>query len=283
MDFLNNIPINSTGGFIGLALLVIGGFMVLAGVGIISIQQVTVKQGRATWVVGVLLAVGGAFLLYPELSTPAAPESPIAAEESAPGAEDVLAPTSTVGASPTAASAGGGELSDWRPIEFMIPGDGLWLADGGSFTAIGSKDTFVWSQEIFTGDVEISMDIESPVSFAAANIVVYGNGGSLTTGNLIFSIASDLQAISADSIYEGAGGRFLFSSWTSLDFVGQKHSILISILDRRAKLFLDGEEIGSVFVPGDSNTSGKIGLLKYWETGEITFSNIHVRSLEPVE
>ena len=38
MEFLNNLGINSTSGFFGLALLAFGGFMVLAGVGVISIQ-----------------------------------------------------------------------------------------------------------------------------------------------------------------------------------------------------------------------------------------------------
>ncbi len=287
MDFLNNIPINSTGGFIGLALLLIGGFMVLAGVGIISIQQVTVRQGRATWVVGLLLAVGGAFLLYPELSAPddASDNTAAVVATNESGVENP-SPTAVEDTNPAAALPTAGPnlaLSDWKAIEFVVPGDDLWLAEGGKYTAVGSKDTFAWSQEIFAGDVEISMDIESTNAFSAANIILYGNGGSLTPGNLIFSVASDQQAISADSIYEGGGGRFLFSSLRSLNFGEQKHTVLISIIDRRARLFLDGEEIGSVFVPQNSNTSGKIGLLKIWEIGEITFSNIRVRSAESLE
>jgi hypothetical protein len=287
MEFLNNLGINSTSGYFGVILLAIGGFMFLAGIGVITIQQVTVKQGRATWVIGLLFAAVGIFLVYPELSRAGeVPDGTADVVDATEGVDDDAQPPAVVenNLAPTLPpSIPSGVLSDWKVIEFTVPGDGLWLAEGGRYMAIGSKDTIAWSQDIFAGDVEISMDLESPVSYAAANIILYGNGGSLTPGNLIFSVASDLQAISADSIYEGEGGRFLFSSWTSLDFVGQKHSILISILDRRAKLFLDGEEIGSVFVPEDSNTSGKIGLLKYWETGEITFSNIHVRSLEPVE
>ena len=66
MGFLDSIGIESTLGSIGLVLVAIGGFMVLAGVGIISVQQVTVKQGRITWAVGLAMAAVGLGLLYPE-------------------------------------------------------------------------------------------------------------------------------------------------------------------------------------------------------------------------
>lgn len=68
MDFLDNIPLNTTSGFIGLALLAIGGFMVLAGFGIITIQQISVKQGRATWIIGLIMAGVGVVLLFPEVN-----------------------------------------------------------------------------------------------------------------------------------------------------------------------------------------------------------------------
>jgi hypothetical protein len=64
-----NIPINSVMGYIGLALLVFGVFMVLAGFDVISIQQVTVKKGRKTWVLGIVFALLGIWLLLPEFGT----------------------------------------------------------------------------------------------------------------------------------------------------------------------------------------------------------------------
>lgn len=282
MDFLNNIPINSTGGFIGLALLVIGGFMVLAGVGIISIQQVTVRQGRATWVVGLLLAVGGAFLLYPEFSAPdAVPDSPAAAEGTNPGAATAAAPATATGVLPSAtqaASASNGEMSDWRTIAFTIPGNGLWLVEEGRYTATGAEDTIAWSEKLFAGDLELSFDIESSDSYSTANIILYGNGGSLAPGNLIFVLASDLQAIQADTIYEG--GTYLYSSLDSLAYAGQKHSALISVYDRTASLFIDGDKIATARLDARINTSGKIGLFKWGGVENVTYSNILVKSLE---
>ena len=68
------IPIDSILGYIGLALLVFGIFMVLAGFDVISIQQVTVRKGRKTWILGIVFALFGIILLFPEIrtSTPSA-------------------------------------------------------------------------------------------------------------------------------------------------------------------------------------------------------------------
>jgi hypothetical protein len=64
-----DIPINSLRDYIGLILLALGGFMILAGFDIISVHQVTVKQGRRTWAMGIAFALFGIFLLLPEFTT----------------------------------------------------------------------------------------------------------------------------------------------------------------------------------------------------------------------
>jgi hypothetical protein len=258
----------------------------------IPIEESGTSVGRRRvpkWAIGLiafaLVGLLGVFLLYPELSAPdeVSENAPATVAASEGGIVDA-SPPADVENSPAAAlptSDPNTALSEWKVIEFVIPGNGLWLAEEGRYTAIGSEDTIAWSENTYAGNLEISYDVESPHAFAASNLIIYGNGGSMAPGNLIFSVASDLQAIWVDSIY--GDGNFLFSSWSSLNFVEQKHSVLVSIIDRRARLFLDGEEIGSAFLDENINPSGKIGLLKYWEIREITFSNIHVRSLEPVE
>jgi hypothetical protein len=159
-------------------------------------------------------------------------------------------------------------------IEFVIPANGLWLEEDGHYTAIGSKDTITWSNALFSGDLGESFDIESSNTNSIANFIIYGNGGSLASGNLIFTIASDRQSLLADSIYDN--GNYLFTSLSSLSFGDQKHTVLVSVVDRTARLFLDREEIASSFLNTNINNSGKIGLLKYWEIDNIIFSNIRV-------
>jgi hypothetical protein len=274
MEFLNNLGINSTSGFFGVVLLAIGGFMFLAGIGIITIQQVTVKQGRVTWALGLLMAAVGVFLLYPELSSPGEnPEDAVAVLDTNGGAVEDTNPAATL-----ATSEPSGRLSDWKVIDFAIPGNGLWREEDGRYSAIGSKDTIAWSQDIFGGDIEVSLDIESSNSNSAASIILYGDGGSLAPGNLIFTIAYDHQSIIADSIYDN--GTYLYSSMNSLEYGEQKHTVMIRIINRRASLFLNGVEIGSTYLDENINSSGKIGLLKYWEIHDVTFSNIRVRSME---
>jgi len=178
-------------------------------------------------------------------------------------------------------SEAGGIPSVSKTADFIIPDNGLWQSEGGSYTAVGSLDTIAWSEGEYAGDIEISLDIESPNSFAAANIIVYGNGISLSSGNLIFTVANDLLAINKDSIY--GEDNYLFDSASGLNFVEGKHTVLIKITDRKATLSVDGELISSVFLNEDINTSGRIGLLKYWEIDEITFSNIRIKGSEQTQ
>ena len=69
IDFINNLGINSTSGLIGLGLALIGFFLILAGFGIISIEKITVQQGKITWIIGIILAAVGILLLIPEFGT----------------------------------------------------------------------------------------------------------------------------------------------------------------------------------------------------------------------
>jgi hypothetical protein len=153
-----NIPIDSPLAFIGFVCLAIGAFMVLAGLDIIRIQQVTVKQGRRTWIVGIVFAVVGLALLYPELITPdtartddggtaSAPASSTESDQS--DAEDTVAAQST-GSDPEATATG----PEWSTVDFAVPDDGLWdKSADGSYTAIGSASTIAWSKGTFEGDL----------------------------------------------------------------------------------------------------------------------------------
>jgi len=268
MGFLDSIGIESTLGSIGLVLVAIGGFMVLAGVGIISVQQVTVKQGRITWAVGLAMAAVGLVLLYPEF-----------VEVTDLPASNVLVTTVTSATTaPTTAPSSGS--TDWRTVAFSTPEDGHWrMTADGVYVAVGSEDTIAWSDEEFAGDLELTLDIQSPNASGAANILVFGDGHGLSAGTLIFTIANDLKAIVADTIYPG--GTYLFDRFEALAFAGQTHSMTITIIDRKASLFLDSVLVSSVFLGENINSEGRIGLLKYWEIPEMVFSNIRVRTGTP--
>ena len=236
----------------------------------LGIPPADIKPGRKdvqkkVWLPVLILAAAAVIILgalyLPRLFNRPAADPSLAAEEGSP---------------PSSAAEGGGELSEWRTIAFAIPDDNLWREVDGAYTAVGKKDTIAWSEETFEGDLEISFTMESSISDSAANIIVYGNGWSLASGNLIFTVAREFLAISAHSIYED--GEFLFDTASYVDLQDTEHQVLISIVDRKVDFSLDGALITSIFLSEEISTQGKIGLLKPWDLEDITYSNIRVRN-----
>jgi hypothetical protein len=262
-----NIPVNSPLAFIGFICLAVGGFMVLAGLDIIKIQQVTVKQGRRTWVTGVVFAVVGIALLYPELITPSTAPNETVAPSSAPVSAPAQASTST--SKPT------GEVSDWTPISFDTPSGTRWSRTAaGDYTAVGTDDAFAWSTEQFAGDLELVFDVSSKTQSAGAHVVVYGDGAGFSPGVLVFGVDKGYQKIMSGTVY--AGGIFLDGVSAGLDLQGT-HTLGIRIVDRVAKLSVDGQVIASAVLDDNVNTAGKVGLYKWGGAPSVTFSNARVR------
>lgn len=259
MDFLSSIPISSVSGFIGLALLALGGFMVLAGVGIISIQQVTVKQSRATWVLGLALAAIGLVMLLPELSRPG----------DASGSPVVTQP----------AVGGVGGQTGWVTPTFNLPDDGLWREpEIGTYTATGYRDTLAWSRESFSGDVEITLDVDSPHAEGEATLVLFGDGRGFAPGVLAFVVSAEFHRIIADTIFEG--GNILYEELQPVRFEGEVHAMRVTVIDRQASLYLDGASLASVSLDDTIGSSGRIGLFKFSSRPQVSFSNVRVRELD---
>ena len=267
VDFLSNIPISTTSGFIGLGLLVLGGFMILAGFDIIRIEKVTVSQGRRTWAVGMVFAAVGLVLLVPELTS--APE---------PAALDVA--TATIAAdtetSPTEAVH---VLGEWTPVDFVIPNSTLWRdTPDGIFTAIGREDAFAWSTEEYAGDLMLSLDLESPVSRASGCVVVYGDGQGFSQGSLIFCVDWDGYGLEKHTIYHEGENSLVFVH-DDVDLRESAQSVTIEIIGDIASMYVNGERVLSTpFDTEDIDRSGRVALLKKWFDPEITFSNIRIRA-----
>jgi len=163
------IPINSIVGYIGLALLVFGVFMVLAGFDVISIQQVTVRKGRKTWILGIVFALFGIWLLLPELGTTAPAAGSLEPSEPLPVPTAVSKPLSS------------GEDVSGSPTVFNIPNEALWNQSiDGSYTVTGNEDTIAWSNVVVEGDLELSFDIQFQGPNGEGNIIIYGNGNGLS-------------------------------------------------------------------------------------------------------
>lgn len=265
-----NIPISSPLAYIGFLLVALGGFMVLAGLGIISLQQVSVRPGTATTVIGVVFAVIGLGLLYPEVVPSRQPSTP----------KDSSANTR---AEQRASEAPRNEQSislgsDWNPLRFSTKGAGLWSEPSdGAYEARGAADTVIWSEETVDGDFELEVEISSPSSQGEALVIIYGDGESMAAGCLVFGVASDYQKIMADTVYED--GSVLGFSERIVDFGGSKQSHLmgIRIADRKATLTLDGTDVATAVLSDEVSSGGRVGLYKYAGRPDVTFSNVRVR------
>jgi hypothetical protein len=264
---MDNIPVNSVIGYIGLALLVFGVFMVLTGFDIISIQQVTVKKGKKTWALGIVFTIIGIVLLMPEVRA----TTPVL--ETIQPAESTPLPT-TVSIAPDTGQAASG-----NPVVFDMPDNSLWnKTNDGSYTVIGNQDTIAWSTVTVEGDLELSFDIQFQGPNGEGNIILYGNGSGLSDKQLFFGFSPVLSKIMAGTPYDT---RYLDDIWMTDVDVNKKHAVMIRIVNQKASLFFDGTEILTAFAPTDLSTSGKIGLYKYQgETGQgdngATYSNFRL-------
>ena len=219
------IPINSIMGYIGLALLVFGAFMVLAGFDVISIQQVTVRKGKKTWILGIVFALLGIWLLLPELGTTAPATSSFEPSESMPVTTAVSNPL------PSSKDVSG------SPIAFNIPNNDLWnQSSDRSYTVTGNEDTIAWSDMIVDGDLELSFDIQFQEPNGEGGIIFYGNGIGLSDEQLFFGFGPVHSKIMAGTPYDS---RYLDDVWMTDVDVNKKHSIIIRIVNRKASLFFD--------------------------------------------
>lgn len=271
-----NIPTNTVIGFIGFVLLAFGAFMVLAGFDVISIQQVTVRKGRRTWILGFLFALVGIWLLLPEFNT----------NKTAPIADSFEPNPALPVARPVSSTAPLGNQVFENPIRFIIVNDAVWNQSAdGSYIATGNQDSIAWSTVVVEGDLELAFDIQYPGPDGEGGIIIYGNGQNLSDQQLFFGFGPVHSKIMGGSPYDT---RFLDDLWMTAVDVNKQHSVMIRIKDHTASLFFDGVVILSADIPEDIHTSGRIGLYKYkGETGMgdngATYSNFRLTASSVVE
>lgn len=170
--------------------------------------------------------------------------------------------------------------SDWRLVNFMIPNPQLWKEFGdNSYTAVGQRDVdaFVWSTEIYSGNLKVALDLQRPESKSDGCIILYGDGRGLSNGSLIFCVDWDGYFLEKHTIYH-EGENFITYVFNDND-TDEVYHLIIEIKDDIASMDVNGERVFSTFFDTQEiNHSGRIGLFKKWFIGEITFSNIQVEN-----
>lgn len=139
------------------------------------------------------------------------------------------------------------------------------------------QNIFAWSNEVYSGDLEISFTAKSDKENGEISFVLFGSGTQWEEGLVIVTIASDYRAIRLHSIYEG--GLFLdndnFGAFGSTD----QHDVRVVIKGKSLKVYLDGEKKLFGYLSRNANRTGKIGFFKYWDRPAIEISNLVVKQL----
>jgi hypothetical protein len=203
------------------------------------------------------------------------------------------------GSTPSQLETINAEWSDWRPISFMIPNPQLWNESGGDrYIAVEQKDVdaFAWSTENFEGDISLSLDLKSAVKALDLSrsemisqipnqnsgcVIIYGDGHEHSHGSLIFCVDWDGYYLHKHTIYHQDEPLAFIPNANDSDKV---YSVRIEILDDMATMFIEGENVFSTFFDTEEiDRNGKIGLFRNWAKGEITFTNVQIKTRRDVD
>ena len=172
--------------------------------------------------------------------------------------------------------------SDWRPLSFIIPNDRIWSdKEENTYTAFSGNpgESIAWTDEIFDGDLILSLDIGKTGDRASGSIIVYGDGVGFSEGSLIFTLDDGIFWVEKHSIYH-QGENFLAVYESDMDFKNLVFSVTIEITGDIANYIIDGEKVASFFIPSEINRSGRIGIIQQWEVqDDRTYSNIMIKTV----
>lgn len=170
---------------------------------------------------------------------------------------------------------------DWHSLSFIFPQPQLWREPvGGRYTTIGqhSMDAFAWSTEKVDGDLILNFDLERPERESDGCVIIYGDGNEHSYGSLIFCVDWDGYFLEKHTVYyEGDENRlnYVFND----NDTDEVYSVRIEINDDLAIMNVNGEDVlSTIFDRQEIDRSGRIGLFKKWFIGELTFSNIQVKT-----
>jgi hypothetical protein len=183
--------------------------------------------------------------------------------------------------------------TDWQPVSFIFPNPPIWdLSVADQYTGIDQRDidAYAWSIDNYQGDISVRLDLRSSVealdlsheenqklipSQNSGCLVLFGDGTMELEGNLYFCVHWDGYYIDKHSPYDDEFLAFLPHNNPSETV----YVLTVEVIDDLASMSVNGEKVLSAFFdPEEISPSGRIGLFKYWLDGEITFSNVQVKT-----
>ena len=247
-------------------------------------------------ILAAVVIIGGIGIwAFPQMGSGTSPTSPT--EVSSP---TEVASTGEVVENPSDVTSTPDSGSDWHPLTFMIPNPQIWdVTVDNQYTAIEQRDTdaYAWSTQSFQGDMMVSLELRSAVealdlgwdemnsqipSQSSGCVIIYGDGTMHSYGSLVFCVHWDGYFLDKHySRYDADQNRpEEYLAYILHDNPSEKvYSVRVEILDDMASMYVNGEQVlSSFFDTEEIDRSGRIGLFKYWSDGEITFSNIQIKT-----
>ena len=186
--------------------------------------------------------------------------------------------------------------NEWRSLAFMFPNPQIWKVSGDNrYIAIKQHETdaFAWAIKKFEGDLMVSLDLESAEKALDLDwnemqdqfpykdsgcIIIYGDGQEFSYGSLIFCVDWDGYYLHKHTIYHD-DEPLAFVPSRPFNKTDRVYSVTIKITDDLASMYVNDDEVLSTFLDTEEiNRSGRIGLFRNWAEGEITFSNIQIKT-----
>lgn len=184
--------------------------------------------------------------------------------------------------------------NDWRPLSFVAPNSQHWQESGENrYVALEQHDSdaIAWSTESFAGDVSVSLELKSAVESGELSrseleqqipnqnsgcVVLYGNGQAYSDEGLIFCVDWDGYYMWKHSRQTDENLMAFVPQYLRSD---QVYKVVVEINNDLATMDVNGERVLSTFLDTEEiDRRGRVALLRYWESGEISFSNIRIKS-----
>lgn len=269
-----SIPIATPLGYVGVFLVVAGLSLIIAGLGILKLEKITIAPGRRTWAIGLLLAFLGVLFLMPDIraaSTTASPQPGAAPSVS-------LTPNSTAAPLPSGIlfqeRFNGGEPLGWTDFS------PAWRAVNNQYECIASLSSAAHTVagNNSWGDYYVSAKIRLLPRNIDSRIVNLGVTGRIQDG-LRFYLAQLRDGLARIVRSEGVGSDQAWMELANAPYTVRDdvwYDLQVEFRGPSIKMYIDNQLVTSA---NDSTyEKGGIGL-RCAEMTEAAYDDIAVKDL----
>jgi len=293
-----SIPVNTALGFIGFLLVLVGGFLLLAGLGIVGVEKISVKPGKPTWILGGVFAILGILLISfseplkqtPNTTIPTnTPESTSTVGATETLANTVNTPISEKTSTPLYEVAKGWTLEAYEPFD---RNDAGWFVGIDEwYTREIKNGEYVWSIAPLSENVwfwQISPFDSYSDFFVSVSTRRSGDPNNMTSYGLIFRRQgakfylfriNDYNSFAVQFIDNGEWTDVIGWTKTNAVQVGSFNDLAVVAIGSELTFYINQTQVGSVTdtLSKQGNIGFTISTEKVSERVDFEFDDFEVR------